>query len=72
MIDPKFYVARRDTRWDVYPQREPPEIVAHDWYGFWAKTTDGQWFKTPTAYVLLREISEAEANGTFADMEIAL
>jgi hypothetical protein len=62
MIRPKFYIARRDTRWDVYPQKQPEEIVAHDWHGFWAKGRDGQWFKTPTSYVLQREITEAEAN----------
>jgi len=63
MIDPKFYIARRDTRWDVYPQQQPEEVVAHDWWGFWSKDANGNWFKTPTSYVLVREISEQEANG---------
>lgn len=62
MIDPKFYLGRRDTRWDVYPQKEPLVVVAHDWHGFWARTADGQWFKSPTSYVLQREITEQEAN----------
>lgn len=61
MPDRKFYLARRDTRWDVYPQREPLEAVAHDWHGFWALTKDGEWFKTPTSYVMGREVTEAEA-----------
>lgn len=60
MKDAKFYVARRDTRWDVYPQREPEVFVAHDWHGFWALTDDGEWFKTPTSYVLIRQIDDAK------------
>lgn len=62
MIRPKFYIGRRDTRWDVYPQAEPEQVVAHDWHGYWAKTPDGQWFMSPASYNLIREISEAEAN----------
>jgi hypothetical protein len=58
MIRPKFYLARRDTRWDVYPQREPLEIVAHDYYGFWARSDKGFWFKSPTSYVLQEQITE--------------
>ena len=61
MIQPKFYIARRNTRWDVYPQREPEVAVAHDYHGFWALTLTGEWFKTPTSYDLGREITEAEA-----------
>lgn len=58
----KFYVARRDTRWDVYPQRQPEEVVAHDWHGFWSRSkVTGEWFKTPTSYVLEREITREEA-----------
>ena len=64
MRDAKFYVARADTRWDVYPQQQPETVVAHDWYGFWAKTLTGEWFKTPTSYVLIREISRHEAEST--------
>jgi len=59
MSNVKFYEARRDTRWDVYPQAEPVEVVAHDWYGFWARVpATGEWFLTPTSYVLLCEIPD--------------
>lgn len=61
MIDPKFYIGRRDTRWDPYPSQEPEQPIAHDWYGFWAKDIKGQWFKAPESYVLIRQISEQEA-----------
>jgi hypothetical protein len=57
----KFYVARRDTRWDVYPQREPEQVVAHDWHGFWAWSAGGFWFKTPASFVFIREITKQEA-----------
>ena len=59
MIRPKFYIGRRDTRWDVYPNQEPEQFVAHDYNGFWA-IHDGTWFKSPTSYVLIREITEQE------------
>lgn len=71
MLRPKFYLARRDTRWDVYPQQEPVKAIAHDWYGFWDRTEDGKWFKTPESYVLLKEITEAEANAHPVKMEPA-
>ena len=58
---PRFYLARRCTRWDVYPQRQPLEAIAHDYEGFWALTDAGEWFKTPTSYVFEREITESEA-----------
>lgn len=61
MIKPKFYIATRNTRWDVYPQREPAVAVAHDYYGFWALTLTGEWFKTPVSYDLHHEVTEAEA-----------
>jgi len=61
MIRPKFYIARRDTRWDVYPQREPEEVVAYDYYGFWKRSADGTWFQSPASYVFVREIGIVEA-----------
>lgn len=62
-INPKFYVARRDTRWDVYPQREPAVIIAHDWNGFWGRVPEtGEWFKHPASFNFVKEITEAEAN----------
>ena len=62
MPDARFYLAKRDTRWDVYPNRPPIEAVAHDWYGFWARSPEVGWFKTPTSYVLIQEITQAEAD----------
>lgn len=64
--DARFYMGRRDTRWDVYPQREPLEVVAFDWYGCCLRTPEGVWFRSPVAYVLVREISKAEAEGDAA------
>jgi len=58
---PKYYKARRDTRWDVYPQQEPVEVVALDYQGFWAKTVRGEWFKSPASYLCGEQITEAEA-----------
>lgn len=66
MIRPKFYIGRRDTRWDVYPQPEPEQVVAHDASGFWAKTKDGRWYKSPASFHMLHEISEEEANKPLA------
>jgi hypothetical protein len=61
MPDAKFYIARRDTRWDVYPQTQPEEIVAYDWYGCWKQRADGSgWYLTPTSYVLVREITDTD------------
>lgn len=64
--DAKFYYARRDTRWDVYPQQEPVEIVAHDWYGFYALSDSGFWFKTPTSYNLGEEITRHDTESAMA------
>jgi len=47
-----LYWARRSTRWDVYPQQEPLQLVAFDYDGFWEPFPDGTWFKTPTSYAL--------------------
>ena len=62
MIQPKFYVARRNTRWDVYPQREPTQVVAHDYWGFWAYDREAGWYKTPTSFDFEREITKDEAD----------
>lgn len=61
MTRPKFYLARRCTRWDVYPQREPLVAIAHDYQGFWAQYEPGKWFKSPASYVFHGEISEERA-----------
>lgn len=71
MIQPKFYIARRNTRWDVYPQREPEVAIAHDWHGFWALTLNGEWFKDPTSYDLGREVAEAEAIAFHRDTQMS-
>jgi hypothetical protein len=57
----KFYIGHRCTRWDVYPQQEPAQVVAHDWEGFYALTEDGRWFKSPASYTFMNEISRADA-----------
>ena len=61
MLNPKFYIGHRDTRWDPYPQQEPEKVVAHDWNGFWDFDAKVGWFPTPVSYNLGREITEAEA-----------
>ncbi len=66
MPDAKFYIGRRDTRWDVYPQREPSEAVGHDYWGFWTIGKSGEWFLTPTSYVFEREVTKAEAEAFHA------
>lgn len=60
-LRPKFYLARRCTRWDVYPQPQPLEAIAFDWQGYWARTESGEWFLSPASYNFQREITEAEA-----------
>jgi hypothetical protein len=53
-----------DTRWDVYPQREPPQVIAFNWDGFWAlsEKADGTrfWFRTPASYVVIEDNITAE------------
>ena len=60
MRDAKFYIGSVCTRWHVYPQRQPLEVIAHDWHGFWALTADGQWFKSPVSYVFAWPIAEQD------------
>ena len=71
MPDAKFYLARRDNRWDPYPAREPVEAVALDWHGFWGRDPKVGWFKTPVSYVRVREITEQEANAYHVESMIA-
>lgn len=59
--DVKFYLATRCTRWDVYPTKEPAQVVAHGWSGYFAKADDGVWYKSPTSYVLSVEVTPEEA-----------
>lgn len=61
MIRPRFFIGRRDTRWDVYPQQEPTVGVALDYYGFWAWSPEVGWFKSPASYVTFEEVTEADA-----------
>lgn len=76
MSDVKFYEARRDTRWDPYPNREPLCVVAHDWNGFWEQSAPGEWFLCrSTSFNLGRQITKEEAeqfvatNGTRIDFK---
>lgn len=56
----RLAVGRRDTRWDVYPQQEQEELIAHNYDGFWALLPDrSAWFKTPTSYVIQRLVDNA-------------
>lgn len=47
----KLYWARRCTRWDIYPQQEPVQLIAHNWEGFWCPQPDGTWYKSPASFV---------------------
>lgn len=58
----KYYLGHPDTRWHVHPNPEPDQILAHDWYGTWALTPNGQWFKMPVGCVFTREITREEAD----------
>lgn len=71
MIRPKFYLARRDTRWDPYPSQEPVKAVALDWHGYWERDAKIGWFKTPVSYVVVREISKDEADAYHVKSMIA-
>lgn len=60
--NPKFYFARRCTRFDVYPDKYATVAIAFDADGFWQLTANDEWFKTPSSFVLLSApITEAEA-----------
>lgn len=61
MIRPKFYLGRRNTRWHVYPSREPLVAVAVDYRGHWAFSKHGFWYKSPSEFDLTCEVTEAEA-----------
>lgn len=61
MRDVKFYLGRVCTRWHVYPQQHPLEVLAHDWHGFWAISESGEWFKSPISYNFECEITQLEA-----------
>jgi len=61
MKDAKFYVARRDTRWDPYPARHAEVAVAHDWHGFWQYDPKVGWFRSPVSFHFVRSITRAEA-----------
>jgi len=67
MIRPKFYVARRDTRWDVCPSEEPKKVIAFDYNGYWDYAPIVGWFKTPTCYNFVREITKEEADSFLAE-----
>lgn len=56
----RFFVGRRSTRWDVYPQQEHEQACALDWHGFWAMTKDGQWFKSPSSYECVRDVTREQ------------
>lgn len=61
MVRPKFYLARIDTRWHVYPQRQPLVAVALDYRGYWAFSKHGFWYKAPVSYNLEKEVTEERA-----------
>lgn len=51
-----FYLARRDTRWDVYPCDEPPELVHVERRGGFAVIRNARWgFEYPFAMVLIEQ-----------------
>lgn len=64
MADAKLYWARRDTRWDPYPQQEPVQLVLHDWYGVWRPLRNGGWFLTPES---MDVVADAYAPALFGE-----
>jgi len=65
----RLFWARRDTRWDVYPQQEPIELIAHNWEGFWSPLPDGSWFLTPVSYNLVEPAFSPALNGRWGVSE---
>lgn len=63
MKDFKTCWGRRDTRWDVYPQQEPVQLIGHDWHGFWCPLPDGTWFLTCSSYSLSEARPTNEISG---------
>lgn len=56
----KLWWASRDTRWDVYPQQEPKQIVGFDGDYFWCPRPGGGWYRSPTSFCLVREACAIE------------
>jgi hypothetical protein len=60
--DARFWLARRDTRWDVYPSQQPLTVCAHDWWGFWALSEQGFWYYcSATSFRFQQEITREQA-----------
>ncbi len=69
MRSAKYYWAKLDTRWHVYPQAEPTQLVAHNWEGFWCPLPDGRWYKSPVSFVLQCEADMANLSGSWTEEE---
>ncbi len=52
-----LYWAKRDNRWDVYPNAEPHQLVFHNYEGSWLPDPDGTWHKSCVGFVLVAEAS---------------
>jgi hypothetical protein len=62
--------AKRDTRWDVYPQDEPAQLVAYNWEGFWLPLPDGRWFKAPTSFSVMGDASTPDLRGEWVEKHV--
>jgi hypothetical protein len=57
--DAELLWARRDNRWDVYPDTQPTELAVHNYEGWWLPSHDspGMWYKSPCSYVTASDAS---------------
>jgi hypothetical protein len=61
---------QRDTRWDVYPQREPVQLATHNAEGFWFPQPDGTWYKSSQSYLIVGHASAADLRGDWVHESI--
>lgn len=64
-----YFWASVDTRWHVYPQRQPVQLVAHNYDGFWCPLPDGQWYRSPVSFVCQRDADMATLAGEWRERD---
>ena len=68
--DRKLLWGKRCTRWDIYPQQEPVQLIAFDWHGFWCPQPDGSWYKSPESFDVVGDASAPALFGEWRSKEI--
>lgn len=66
----KLWWAQRDTRWDVYPQQQPVELIGFNWEGYWCPQPDGTWYKSPTAFIFVASAFTPDLRGEWVHVPV--